>query len=114
MDTSEVFVVVSTILLYLVGFSAQVWKNYRDPKSTEAIHPLLYFLGACSLVSMGVYGWIHQNNVLLWSAVPGIGLGSIIIFQFFHYKLKKRQIMKNLMLQNLRGRVPRPTIHESS
>jgi len=81
----------STILLYTLGFGFQIRQNMHEPANTEGIHPLIYGLGAFSLLTLTAHSLIHENWILFWAIVMGDLFGSVLLFQFFQYRWRKRK-----------------------
>jgi len=80
---------IASLLLVLIGFPAQIVRNYRR-KSCEGLDPTLYWFALVTYTCWGLYGWTKPDIYMKLAQTPGAILTATIIIQFYYYKKRRK------------------------
>lgn len=88
MSVIGILATIASLTISLLGFPAQIVKNYRR-KSCDGLAPLLIYSACCSYTLWGIYSWTKPDWFLAVAQTPGCVLAFIVLFQLFHYRKKR-------------------------
>ena len=77
----------ASLVITLIGFPAQILRNYRR-KSCDGLAPSLIYSACVSYTLWGIYGWTKPDVFIIISQTSGGVLSFIVLFQLFHYRKK--------------------------
>ena len=83
-----VLTVVVGILVKLLGFPHQFYKNYKR-KSTEGLSTVFMLLSFLAYILWTIHGILQKDYVLILGQGIGILTTGLIVGQIFYYKKKK-------------------------
>ncbi len=87
MTVIGILAAIASLTVVLLGFPAQIVKNYRR-KSCEGLAPSLVYSVCVTYTLWGLYGWIKPDWFLAISQTPGCVLAFILLFQLLYYNRK--------------------------
>ena len=81
----------ASLTLTILGFPAQIWKNYRK-KNCDGVSPVMVICAMIAYTFFGLYGWTKPNQpdwFLAISQTIGFLATLTLLIQIIYYKHKK-------------------------
>jgi len=91
MSIFGILAVITSLTVTLIGFPAQIIKNYKR-KSCEGIAPLLIYCACLTYSLWTLYGWTKPDLFLIISQTSGCAFSFIVLFQLFYYARKETKM----------------------
>ena len=84
-----------TLMVFLIGLPIQIYKVWRN-ESAKDLSFLRLWLGLFATIVWTGYSLDLKNTALLITNIFGTTFGFILLCQYFHYELLKKQGWRNL------------------
>lgn len=82
--------VIASLTIALVGFPAQIYRNYKR-QSCDGVAPSLMYSAFVAYLLWTLYAWTKPDYFLMVTDTTGVILTSILIIQNIYYKNKTRR-----------------------